>query len=81
MPASLSRVALLVVLLLVPMVALAQQGMPMGKDRMMMCPMCGAGGIVLMVLGGLLVLAATAALVALTLFLLRKSRPRSPTEA
>ena len=76
MPHRASMIATVLLTLLVPIVAVAQQGMPMAKDGMMMCPMCGAGGIVLMVLGGLLVLAATAALVALTLFLLRRSRPR-----
>lgn len=69
--------ALLLLLVLVsffvPLVAFAQQGMPMAKDGMM-CPMCGAGGTVLMGLGALLVLAATAALIALTVFLVRRSQ-------
>lgn len=38
------------------------------------CPMCGAIGWGAMILGGVLALAAIAALIALTIFLVRRSR-------
>lgn len=49
------------------------QGMQ-GKGMEGMCPMCGGGGVAMAIVGGLFLLAATAALVALTFFLIRKSR-------
>jgi len=39
------------------------------------CPMCGAMGWGAMILGGVLALAAIAALIALAIFLVRRSRP------
>lgn len=39
------------------------------------CPMCGAMGWPGMILGALLILAVIAALIALTIFLIRRSRP------
>ena len=56
--------------------------MPMGSMQPMSC-MCqsalqGAGGIVLLVLSTLLAGSAAAALIALTLFLLRRSRHVAP---
>ena len=39
------------------------------------CPMCGVMGWGTMILGGVLALAAIAALIALTVFLIRRSRP------
>lgn len=47
------------------------QGMMGGNAS---CPMCGAMGWGGMILGGVLILAVIAALVALTIFLIRRSR-------
>lgn len=52
-----------------PVNALAQ-GMMSGS-----CPMCGAMGWGSLILGGILVLAIISALVALTIYLVRRSRP------
>lgn len=43
------------------------------------CPMCGAMGWGGMILGGLLTISVIAALVALTLFLIRRSRSERPS--
>lgn len=56
-------------LLLSPVNALAQSMM---SDS---CPMCGAMGWGGMILGGLLVLALISTLVALSIYLIRRSRP------
>lgn len=80
MKRSRSKIALVLVALFGPLVAFAQQGMPMGRDGMMWCPPYGAGGTVLTVLAALLLLAATAALIAFTFFLLQRSRPRAPMD-
>ncbi len=51
---------------------------PLGHAEGMMsgsCPMCSAMGWGGMILGGVLALAAIAALIALTVFLIRRSRP------
>lgn len=50
---------------------------PQGQIMMCRCPMNGPMGTFAMALGGLLVLAAVAALLALTVFLIRRSAPRS----
>ncbi len=53
-----------------------------GQEMMgskMSCPMCGAMGWGGMILGGLLIISVIAALVALTLFLIRRSRSERPS--
>jgi len=59
----------------VPLLTLAQErggeGMMNGMRMNGMCPMCGPAG---MILGGLLTIALIAALIALTIFLIRRSR-------
>lgn len=52
------------------------QGMMEGN---MSCPMCGAMGWGGVILGGLLSISVIAALVALTLFLIRRSRSERPS--
>lgn len=68
--------------LLLPVIVLAQQG-GMGGESMNMsngaCPMCGVGGWALAAIAAVFVLAATAAMIALAMFLVRRSRP--PMEA
>ena len=76
--AVLGTLMLLGLLLLgLPYPALAQA---MGHDAMRRCcsGMMGAGGMWMMALVGVLVLAATAALVAAAVFLVRRSRERRP---
>ena len=61
-----------------------EQGMNPQGMGMCQCPMSGmhgATGPIWMVLGGLLTVAAIAALVALSVFLIRRSGPRAPTAA
>jgi uncharacterized membrane protein len=74
-----SKIALVLVALFSPLVAFAQQGMPMGRDGMMWGTH-GAGGTLLTVLVAFLLLAATAALLAFTFFLVQRSRPRGPVD-
>ena len=61
-------------LLLATFSARAQETMGGG----MSCPMCGAMGWGGMILGGVLIVSVIAALIALTLFLVRKSRSPHP---
>lgn len=62
------------VILFVPQALYAEEMMG-GK---MSCPMCGVMGWGGMILGGVLILAIIAALVALTLYLIRRSRQPHP---
>lgn len=68
--------------LMLPVLVLAQQGgMMEGMDGMGMCPGCGAGGWLLLIAWAAFLVAGTAAMIALTVFLVRRSRPRPPLEA
>jgi hypothetical protein len=69
----LSRGSAFLALLLLAGVAIAQpQDMPGMKPQNEMMCQCGTG---MMLLGGLVAVAAVAALIALTIFLVRRSRP------
>lgn len=80
--AMLARVLLVFTGIGLPATALAQ---PQDERSMRMCPGCpmmGGGGMWIgMVLFGLLIVAAIVALVALTIFLIRRSGPRGPRHA
>lgn len=64
----------LMLLLLSAPLAIAQEGMGQMERMKGICPMCGGGGVTFMILGGIFLLAATAALIALAVFLVRRSR-------
>ena len=69
---------LLCVMALLPWMARAQPGGSGGvreSNGMGMCPLCGPAAGPAMIAGILLVLAGAAALIALTVYLLRRSRP------
>jgi len=70
-------------LLFLPVSAVAQQAQAPGMmgDMTCPCPMSGPLGTVIMALAALLLIAVIGALVALTIFLLRRSRPGGPAQA